>query len=70
MQTKPLFIKNQAVETVAKLLPDFDEFREPFLGFVYGKDLKSQTFITAGERSVACGDKSNNSHCLKGRTTT
>jgi DNA adenine methylase len=33
--------KNRAVETIAKLLPDFDEFREPFLGggsvFVYVK---------------------------------
>jgi DNA adenine methylase len=33
--------KSRAVETIAKLLPDFDEFREPFLGggsvFVYVK---------------------------------
>ena len=33
--------KSRAVETIAKLLPDFDEFREPFLGggsvFVYAK---------------------------------
>ncbi|MDR0969813.1 MAG: DNA adenine methylase [Lentimicrobiaceae bacterium] len=33
--------KSRAVETIAKLIPDFDEFREPFLGggsvFVYVK---------------------------------
>jgi len=33
--------KSRAVETIAKLMPDFDEFREPFLGggsvFVYVK---------------------------------
>lgn len=33
--------KSRAVETIAKLLPDFDEFREPFLGggsvFVYAR---------------------------------
>jgi DNA adenine methylase len=33
--------KSRAVEIIAKLLPDFDEFREPFLGggsvFVYVK---------------------------------
>jgi DNA adenine methylase len=33
--------KSRAVETIARLLPDFDEFREPFLGggsvFVYVK---------------------------------
>jgi len=26
--------KIRAVETIARLLPDFDEFREPFLGSV------------------------------------
>jgi DNA adenine methylase len=35
------YSKSRAVETIAKLLPDFDEFREPFLGggsvFVYAK---------------------------------
>jgi DNA adenine methylase len=33
--------KSRAVDTIAKLIPDFDEFREPFLGggsvFVYAK---------------------------------
>jgi len=33
--------KSRAVETIVKLIPDFDEFREPFLGggsvFVYVK---------------------------------
>ncbi len=33
--------KSRAVETIAKLIPDFDEFREPFLGggslFIYAK---------------------------------
>jgi DNA adenine methylase len=33
--------KSRAAETIAKLIPDFDEFREPFLGggsvFVYLK---------------------------------
>jgi site-specific DNA-adenine methylase len=66
--------KSRAVETIAKLLPDFDEFREPFLGrgsvFVRGNDLKSQIFITAGERSVACGRKNTRNYCLKGRTKT
>ena len=30
--------------------------------------LKSQIFITAGKRSVACGEKTSTTRCLKGRT--
>jgi len=42
--------KSRSVETITKLIPDFDAFV-----------LKRLIFVTAGERSVACGS-------LKGRT--
>jgi DNA adenine methylase len=35
--------KSRAVETIAKLIPDFDEFREPFLG-------GGSVFISAKQR--------------------
>ena len=45
--------KSRAVETIAKLIPDFDEFV-----------LKGHIFITAGERSVTCGSRDRQSTTL------
>lgn len=41
--------KSRAVELISKLVPQFDEFREPFLGggslFVYLKQISSKTIL-------------------------